>query len=125
MVLPLACSRDRRALTTQPSSVGARGCWAGVRVDPGVPHRGAGCRPERVVIGVKHVHVGFVGKFGSSAMPSSPRSQKLYTLTFKSAKTVGVGSVRESKTLITPRFSATNIRPSLREPRPPSDWSAR
>src|SRR5215212_7034608 len=46
-------------------------------------------------------------------MPRSPRSQKLYTLTFRSAKTSGVVSVKESKTLITPRFSATKTRPSL------------
>src|SRR5215212_9774028 len=45
-------------------------------------------------------------------MPSRPRSQKLWTLTLRSAKTSGVGSVSESKTLITPRFSATNTRPS-------------
>src|SRR5215212_7114998 len=45
-------------------------------------------------------------------MPSRPRSQKLWTLTLRSAKTSGVGSVSESKTLMTPRFSATNTRPS-------------
>jgi hypothetical protein len=33
-------------------------------------------------------------------------------LTFRSAKTSGVVSASESKTLMTPRFSATNTRPS-------------
>jgi hypothetical protein len=33
-------------------------------------------------------------------------------LTLRSAKVVGVVSVRESNTLMTPRFSATNTRPS-------------
>ena len=46
-------------------------------------------------------------------MPSRPRSQKLCTLTLRSAKTSGVVSVSESNTLITPRFSATKTRPSL------------
>ena len=54
-----------------------------------------------------------MGKFGASAMPSRPRSQKLCTLALRSAKTSGVVSVSESNTLITPRFSATKTRPSL------------
>src|SRR5215218_5564064 len=45
-------------------------------------------------------------------MPSRPRSQKLWTLALRSAKTSGVPSARESKTLITPRFSATKTRPA-------------
>ena len=53
------------------------------------------------------------GSSGSSARPRRPRSQKLWTLVRRSAKIVGVGSVRSSKTLMRPLFSATNTRPSL------------
>jgi hypothetical protein len=42
-----------------------------------------------------------------------PLSQKLWTLVRRSAKVVGVGSERLSKTLIKPLFSATKTRPSL------------
>ena len=41
-----------------------------------------------------------------------PRSQKLWTLVRRSAKVVGVVSLRLSKTLIRPLFSATKTRPS-------------
>ena len=49
---------------------------------------------------------------GSRAKPRRPRSQKLCTFVLRSANTVGVGSVRLSKTLIRPLFSATKTRPS-------------
>jgi hypothetical protein len=52
------------------------------------------------------------GKLGWRARPSSPRSQKLWTLTFRSANSVAVVSVGPSKTLILPLFSATKMRPS-------------
>ena len=77
---------------------------AGVGVDagaspsaaPGRPSRARGrrCRGRR--------RRGRRGSSGARAMPSSPRSQKLWTLAFRSAKTSGVVSVRESKTLMTP-----------------------
>mgnify|MGYP003694108123 CR=1 FL=1 len=44
--------------------------------------------------------------------PRSPRSQKSCTLVRRSAKTVGVGSPSPLKTLISPLFSATKMRPS-------------
>src|SRR5919106_3800566 len=53
-----------------------------------------------------------MGKDGSSAIPSSPRSQELCTLVRRSAKTVGSVSERLSKSLMMPLFSATNTRPS-------------
>ena len=52
------------------------------------------------------------GKPGGRAIPSNPRSQKLWTWVRRSAKTVGVVSERLSKTLISPLFSPTKIRPS-------------
>ena len=55
---------------------------------------------------------GFAGKSGSSASPSSPRSQKLCTWVRRSAKTSGCVSDSESNTLISPLFSATKTRPS-------------
>ena len=55
---------------------------------------------------------GFAGKFGSSASPSSPRSQKLWTLVRRSANTSRLVSDERSKTLIIPLFSATKTRPS-------------
>ncbi len=42
MTLPLACSRDSRALTTQPSPVAPGGVGQGSEYTPGVPQRGAG-----------------------------------------------------------------------------------
>src|SRR3954468_10171044 len=51
-------------------------------------------------------------KFGSSARPRSPRSQKSWTFVRRSARTVGVVSVRLSKTFTRPLFSATTTRPS-------------
>ena len=78
-----------------------------------MPHCGAGaarrgrgrtCRGRR--------RTGSRGSSGASAMPSSPRSQKLWTFVRRSANTVGVVSERLSKTLISPLFSATKTRPS-------------
>src|SRR5687767_3474802 len=59
---------------------------------------------------------GRVGYCGSTASPSRPLSQKLYTSARRSATTVGVGvsgsSVpRPVRRLITPAFSATKISP--------------
>ena len=51
-------------------------------------------------------------RLGSSASPSRPRSQKLWTFVVRPLNTVGVGSARLSKTLIVPLFSATKTRPS-------------
>ena len=45
-------------------------------------------------------------------MPSRPRSQKSCTFVRMSTNVSGVVSVRLSKTLMIPRFSATNTRPS-------------
>ena len=45
-------------------------------------------------------------------MPSSPRSQKLWTWVRRSANVVGVVSESDEKTLISPLFSATKTRPS-------------
>ena len=64
------------------------------------------------VEGVEDVDPRVVGKFGASARPSSPRSQKLWTWVRRSANTVGVVSDRLSKTLMSPLFSATKTRPS-------------
>ncbi len=55
---------------------------------------------------------GSAGKFGASAMPRRPRSQKLCVATFRFAKVVGVASFRLSNTLMIPLFSATKTRPS-------------
>src|SRR4029453_1051961 len=52
------------------------------------------------------------GNVGARAIPIKPRSQLLKTLARRSAKTVGLGSDRLSKTLMMPLFSATNTRPS-------------
>src|SRR5215210_8135576 len=41
IALPLACSRDRRPLTTQPSAVAPGGVGHGSEYTPGVPHLGA------------------------------------------------------------------------------------
>src|SRR5215218_7399366 len=41
IALPLACSRDRRPLTTQPSAVAPGGVGQGSEYTPGVPHFGA------------------------------------------------------------------------------------
>ncbi len=50
--------------------------------------------------------------WGSSARPSSPRSQPLNTRSLRSAYNVGVGSPKSLNTWIVPRFSATKMRPS-------------
>ena len=55
---------------------------------------------------------GVAGKSGCSAIPSSPRSQKLCTCVRRSAKVVGVVSCSDENTLIRPLFSAMNTRPS-------------
>src|SRR5215218_2265724 len=51
-------------------------------------------------------------RLGSSASPRRPRSQKFWTFVVSVVKAFGVVSVRLSKILMVPLFSATNTRPS-------------
>ena len=110
--LPLAVSAGEAAADDAAVAGRAGRVRARVGGTPGVPHRGAvppivarrRCRGRR--------RTASSGSSGASAMPSSPRSQKLWTLALRSAKIVGVGSDRLSKTLIRPLFSATKTRPS-------------
>src|SRR5262245_29410364 len=62
-------------------------------------------------------------KSGSTARPSNPRSQKLWTCVRKSTTVVGVGSRTLSNSLISPLFSATSTRPSGRK-RSVVGWSS-
>ena len=87
--LPLASRRDSRPLTTQPS-VGRRRAGSGSRrrcqcptAAPSRRSRRRRCRARR--------RTGLAGKLGSSARPSRPRSQKLWTFVRRSAKTVARG----------------------------------
>ena len=73
ITLPLACSRDRRALTTQPSAVGPGGVGHGSEYDPGRAPSRCGCRrPELVVIGVEHVDVRVGREVGSERHAEQP-----------------------------------------------------
>src|SRR5262245_31217527 len=55
---------------------------------------------------------GFVGNAGSSAIPMRPRLPESLTCVTRSAKTTGEVSFTPAKTLMSPLFSATKIRPS-------------
>src|SRR5262245_5380130 len=111
ITLPLACKRETRPLITQPSAVAPGGVGQPSEVPPTLPHRGA-VPPMAASWAYRTYTYGLAGKPGSSARPSRPRSQKLCTLVRRSAKTVGLVSLRLSKTLIRPLFSPTNTRPS-------------
>ena len=56
-----------------------------------------------------------VEKLGSTARPSSPRSQKLCVCVRRSATTVNVFVEMFGKSLMSPLFSATITRPSGRK----------
>ena len=109
--LPDACRRERRPRPhsrrrSRPAASGSRRSAA----DRSPPGRGAADGGvERVEDVDPRVRAGSPER---SARPSRPRSQKLWTCVRRSAKTVGVVSVRLSKTLMRPLFSATKTRPS-------------
>ena len=105
MTLPLAVSRERRPLTTQPSVVGPGG--VGQRVAPG--GRGAA---DRRVVRVEHVDVGRRREARVERQAEQAAVPVVVDLVRRSAKTVGVVSVRLSNTLMMPLFSATKTRPS-------------
>ena len=112
MTSPPACRRDSRPLTTHPSAVAPGGVGQPSEVPPTVPQRGAMPPIAASWVYSTYTH-GLAGKFGSSASPSRPRSQKLCTWVRKSANTVGVASFRFENTFTMPLFSATKTRPSL------------
>ena len=112
IVLPAACSRESRPLTTQPSAVGAGRCRARVGEDARRPPARRDAADRRVV-GVEDVDVrrrpGSPGRARTRA-GRGPRSCGRSCSGRRRAS--GVGSVRLSKTLIRPLFSATKTRPS-------------
>ena len=96
-VLPVSVSFSRRPLTTHPSVVGPGG------VGQLSPQRGA-VPPIGASYASRTYKYGLAGKFGSSAIPSRPRSQKSMVSVLRSVTVVGVVSLRLSYSLITPPF---------------------
>src|SRR5439155_14770225 len=108
---PDAVRRESRPLTTHPLTVAPGGLGHGSDVPLTVPQRGAVPPIAASYVYATYTY-GRAGNCGSSARPSSPRSQKLCTFVRRSAKIVGVGAVRLLNTLMRPLFAATKTRPS-------------
>ncbi len=103
--------RESRPLTTQPSVVGPGGVGQSSGGCPGAPARRlppiagvVACRARR--------RTGRSGSSGRAPAEQAAVPEVVHAACCRSAKMVGVVSVRLSKTLMRPLFSATKTRPS-------------